>query len=153
MLKFKKFFDAKKQGHAYIFRIWKKIIEKIFSQKGLTVQHHSAIMIDVMKAGNLNSQKGKKNMKRITKQQARIIARKVVHFLKTYADWWDLEEKPTIRETLEDIRQHTESVYNWLCDIEIRNISNVNLCEECDEILDMLRYPEYVAGPLAGVTK
>lgn len=84
-------------------------------------------------------------MKKLTNKQAREIAKKLIPFIKSYADKWDAEEeKLTISAISDVIKNHTETVFNWVFDMQLRYIGNKTIDEEAEIILDMLRYPEWI---------
>jgi hypothetical protein len=90
-------------------------------------------------------------MKKITQAQARVIARELVKFINKHVAPWDIEEKPTIKGTMEEIKNDADGVYWWLSEYQMFNIQNDELFKDAEKILDMFRYPEYVAGPLATI--
>lgn len=90
-------------------------------------------------------------MNKITNKQARIIAKEIIIFINKHVAPWDVDEKPTISGVAKDIKETTQAVYDWLSEYQLSNIQNDELVKDADKILDMLRYPEYVAGPLAEI--
>lgn len=93
-------------------------------------------------------------MKHITRKQSRIIAKAINKFFKTNFPFWDVVDM-TIKETSEAVYNNTELVYWHLYGIQDKFLSAEynEIYKECEKILDMIRYPEYVAGPLAEAMK
>lgn len=85
-------------------------------------------------------------MKKITTAQARIIAKKLNAFIIKHTAFWERDEKLTIGSTAQVIKNNPQQVYDWLFSFDITY--GKETAKEADDILDMIRYPEYITDPL-----
>ena len=78
-------------------------------------------------------------MKHITIEQSRIIARELVQFINKHVPAWDMDEKPTIKDAMNDIRNDPDGVLRWMREYVTFNLGNEELNKDAFKIFKMMR--------------